>query len=480
MTNAPAVVVGRPEAFGLRKVTVDGKTIGKACSAGDLQRILRHAGLAFESEIQWMGGDSTVWPGCGWKRRATALLMAGGLLATVFQLVRIGSVDTFGALDYLGRITGFVFLAAAVVVAAAVLATFDYWRKRTKSYSGIVVFIGVLFSFAVNALLLCMHINAWVFTPYLPFRVVLLVWAGWALWVLFRERAWKGIRNPKRVVVGAIVPVFLAAANMAYTQVYLPSVTYSLVDTSAELGEATWDSSRKVMALTVHLRVKNNGQVPVYILGSIYWINGMALPNTPPRQDHGTYKLIDNGEFIKPPGMSLNPGEEHSEDEYVEIPQPERFKSVMASTELYLVRKDRAIISPTYENSGLGRGKLRKEGKDQDPPGPLVDYTRYQADLSNSNELLDEVRGRPRVTLWWVRQNRFPFMAVSVTQHGENKPFSVNFLYANDKAIERYGLQRIRGSMTQKPYTELVQEATGKHPAMSDVPAAPTDSGRLG
>lgn len=478
MTNAPAVVVGRPEAFGLRKVTVDGKTIGKACSVADLQRILRHAGVAFEGDIQWMGGDSTVWPGCAWKRRTTALLMAVGLLATVFQLVRIGSVDTFDALDYVGRITGFVFLTAAVVVAAAVLATFDYWRKRTRSYSGVVVFIGVLFSFAVNALLLCMHIDAWVFTPYVPFRAVLFVWALWALWLLSRDRVWKGIRNPKRVVLGAVVPVFLAAANMAYTQVYLPSVTYPLVYSSADLGNATWDKSRKVMALTVHLRVKNEGQVPVYILGSIYWINGQALPNTPPRQDHGKYKLIDNGEFIQPPGMSLNPGEEHSEDKYIEIPLPDRFKSVMASTELYMVRKDRAIISPTYETSGLGRWKLTRQGKAQDPPGPSVDYTRYQADLSNSNELLDEVRGRPRVTLWWVRQNKFPYMAVSMADQGEKKPFSVNFLFANDKVIERYGLQRVRGSMTQKPYAELVQEATGKHPSTSDVPAAPNDSGR--
>ncbi|GAA0280922.1 hypothetical protein GCM10010302_18360 [Streptomyces polychromogenes] len=477
MTNAPAVVVGRPDGFGLRKVTVDGKPVGQARSAGDLQKILRRAGVAFEKDIQWIGGDCTVWPGYPWKRRAVGLAMTAGLLATACELVWIGRIDAFHALSYPGRVTGIIFLGAAVVAVAAALAAFDYWHKRKRSYSGIIIFIGGLSALAVNLLLLFMHVNAWEYTPYLLVRAALAFWSVWALWVLCRNRAWTGIRNPVRVLAGAVIPILLAVANMAYTQIYLPSVTYPLVETGADLGTAAWDGKGKVMVLTVHLHVKNLGQIPVYILGSIYFINGRTPSNVQPGQPQAQYRLVTSGEFINPPGLSLSPGEEMSADEYVEIPQPDRFKSIMAQTELYMVRKDKATVSAEYELSGIGRGKLQKQGRAEDPPGPAADYFRYQADLSNSNELLNETRGRPRVTLWWVRQNRYPYITVAVTAPGEKKPFSVNYLFRNDKAIERYGLQKVRGSMTQKTYAQLLLEAEGKRPA-GDARARPTDSGR--
>ncbi|MFF4370663.1 hypothetical protein [Streptomyces sp. NPDC001594] len=478
MANAPAVVVGRPDGSGLRKVTVDGKLVGQACSAGDLQKILRHAGVAFEG-IQWIGGDCTVWPGCNWRRRTVGILMAAGLLATAWELVLIGRVDSFHALTYAGRITGMIFLGAAVAVIAAAAATFDYWRKRRKGYSGMVVFIGVLIALMVNVLLLLMHMSSRGYTPYLRIRVVLVAWCIWALWILFRSRPWKGIRYPVRIVAGAVVPVLLAVANMAYTLIYLPSVTYPLVQASAQLGTASWDGRRNKMVMTVRLHVVNSGQIPVYVLGSIYWINGMTPVNAGPGQPQATFRLIDSGEFIQPPGMSLSPGQEFSEDEYVEIPQPDRFKSVEAKVELYMVRKDKTTINPSYELSKAGRGTLKKLGKSEDPPGPPAYYFRYQADLSNSNELLNETRGRPRVTLWWVYQDKYPYLAVAVTAPGEKPPFHVEKLVASDKANERYGLEKVKGSMTQKTYAQLLKEAEDKSPAGGAEPK-PTDSGRSG
>lgn len=62
MEIKPSVVVEPPDDDGLRKVVIDGKSKGKLWSHHELQKVLHRAGMAPEYEIEWRGGDGTVWP----------------------------------------------------------------------------------------------------------------------------------------------------------------------------------------------------------------------------------------------------------------------------------------------------------------------------------------------------------------------------------------------------------------------------------
>ena len=98
MANTPVVTVGAPDDLGLRKVMVDGRTLGRVRGPGELQRLLRRVGLASGYDIEWLGGDGSVWPDRPWRRRAVGALMAVGLLTAECVLLRIGVVDSTNSL----------------------------------------------------------------------------------------------------------------------------------------------------------------------------------------------------------------------------------------------------------------------------------------------------------------------------------------------------------------------------------------------
>ncbi|MCX4526410.1 MULTISPECIES: Yip1 family protein [unclassified Streptomyces] len=478
MANTPVVAVGRPDALGLRKVAIDGKTVGKVRSTKELQTLLRHAGLAFGPNIHWSGGGPDVWPDRSWRRCrrwATGALMAVGLLLTAYALSKIGFVDAFDALSFAGRITGFIFLAATVVEVLAAAATLDYWRKRDIPYSGTIILIGVSVSFAFNCLLLFVQIIGGVYTPYLWLWITLTLWGAWALWTLIRGRAWNGLLNPRRVAIGAVFSAVLAVTNLTYSQVYVPHMTSPLVESAAEVGTPSFSRDRTRMYLPVHVHVKNSGEIPVYIIGSIYLIDGRLSDRC---KGNAGYELIDAREFVQPAGRSLDPGEEISEDEVHEMdfprrctskdkkanPTQDRFDAIRARTEVRVVRKDRMTLNASYELSKKTIGALTKEGKADDPEGPSGQYFRYQAEISNSNEILNVTRGRQRVTVWWVYDPKQPFIYVDVAAPGRRKAFDPHHPTANDEANDRYGLEAVPGSMTQRPYMELLEAAEAEQP----------------
>ncbi|MET9883794.1 hypothetical protein ABZZ20_11735 [Streptomyces sp. NPDC006430] len=458
MENMPAVSVGAPDRIGLRNVMINGKPLGKVWSPRELQRLLQRAGLGFEHDIRWLGGDSTVWPDRPWRRRTTGALVTVGLLVTAGVLIKIGLADIFNALTYAGRIAGTTFLLLALVVAVAAVATLDYWRKRKVKYSGPVILFGVLISLGVSSLLLIVQIVGGLYTHYLPLWVALVLWSSWALWMLVRRRAWRGMRHPRRIAIGAAVPALIAVANLTYSQVYVPYVVSPLVESAAEFRTPSLNREGTKMYLPVHLSVKNSGQVPVYVLGSIYWVRGESEG----MQD----RLIDSQEFVTPPGRVLNPGEEFAQDAVVEMENPGKstFRSVSVVTELYLIRKDRMTMTSDYERSREWAGTLRKDGRDKDPQGPPGEYYRYQAEISNSDEILNVTRGRQRVTLWWVYRPEYPYIYVDVAPPGERKAFDAGTAALNADAIQRYGLARVRGSMAQAPFAGLLEKAQAERP----------------
>ncbi|MFI8237468.1 Yip1 family protein [Streptomyces sp. NPDC085866] len=458
MANTPVVTVGAPDDLGLRKVMIGGRTVDRVRCPRELQRLLRRVGLASGYDIEWLGVDGTVWPDRPWRRRTIGALMAVGLVAADCVLIRIGVVDSTNSLTYAGRITGAIFIFLALVELVAAFATLDYWRKRKMKYSGAVILFGVLVALSVGLLLLAVQVHGRVVNGRLLLWVALVFWSSWALWILVRGQAWKGIRNPRRIAIGATASALLAIANLTYSQVYVPYTTDPLVQSGAEFETPSMNREGTVMYLPVHLYVKNSGKISVYILGSIFWIHG--------RDERATYDLINSGDFVTPLGRALNPGEEVAQDAVVEIKNPEKSKydAVRVQTEVYVIRRDRVRMGAGYDRSGEHAWRLKEQHKDKDPQGPDGEYLRYQSDISNSDEILNLTRGRQRVTLWRVDDREKPAIYVNVAPPGERKGFDSYDIHANQDAVDRYGLEDVRGSMAQTPFTELLGRAQAERP----------------
>ncbi|MFB7466165.1 hypothetical protein ACFCZ1_22160 [Streptomyces sp. NPDC056224] len=459
MPNTPDVAVLAPDDLGWRKVTINGKSEGKVRSPRQLQALLRHAGLEeIGRDIHWVGGDDTVWPDRAVQRRAVGTIVFLGFLFPACLLIRIGWADSRDALTFGGRLAGYTVLAAGLVVLIAAVATLDYWHKRKRRYSGAIVLAGVVIVFLGSFSLLLMqldeHFNRWSTTA-----GIFLVWSVVAGIGLIRSRAWKGLRNPGRIAIGAIVPTLLASINLAYSQIYVPYATIPLIMSGAEFKEATLDRTTASMQVTVHLSVKNSGQIPVYVLGSIYWIQGGAsnsiTEGRPPK-----YKMIYDGEFVTPAGRVLNPGEEITQDAVVEIKKPEEanYEAIRAQTEVYVIRKDRMILPPKYEESRATVETLKKEGK-LSPNEPAHTKYRNDSDISNSSEILNVTRGRQHIMVWRVSNAELPRIDVAISPPGDRIHFNPALPNFNQEIIDRYGLAKVRGSTAQTPFKELLEKA---------------------
>ncbi|MFD0267004.1 hypothetical protein ACFVGY_10450 [Streptomyces sp. NPDC127106] len=465
MENKPPVVVGPPDDIGLRPVVINGRTERNVWCPHELQKVLRSAGVAPKVDIEWRGGDSTVWPARKWGRRIKGACMAAGFAATAAVCGWIGINDTFEALTFAGRATGCLFLFMAALEVIAFVAVFDYWRKRKKRLSGPALLLGASVELLVGVVLLWMHIanrglsQAWG----LAIWTALVVCSLWSLGVLIHHRVWKTLRYPAQITIGAIGSTLIVITNLVYTQVYLPSMSRPLVQATAEIGRPSFDKGATEMHLRVRLRLKNSGQVPVHIIGSIYWIHAKVASDPKDK-----YELLKPGELVKPPGRELGPEEELSEDVVVEIKNPRKLthEAIAAQVEAWAIRRDRMKIADDYKDSGKWRGELVRQHKDDDPQAPPPtqrEYFRYQASLSNSSELLNVTRGKERVTVWWLYRKK-PAVYVDVSRPGERKPFEINAPAKQRQANDRYGLTLVRGSMAQTPFAQLLKEAQDQRP----------------
>ncbi|MGW2583679.1 hypothetical protein ACWCYZ_20500 [Streptomyces virginiae] len=479
MANTPEVSVGPPGDLGLRPVSVGGRRVGKAGSLKELRKILDRAGVEPGHEIHWLGGDHTVWPDVAWVRQTICFFMVAGLLATAYPLFRIGMSDSGDALTYAGRIAGLTILAVAVVEALAVLAAIDYWTKRRWRYSGVVLLVGVVISLVCSVTLLLLQIGER-FTGYTVVGVVLGAWSSVALYGLFKCGAWNGLHVPRKIAIGLMVSTLLASANLAYSQIYVPYVTTPLIQSGAEIKESNMEKGSRRAYVTVHLFVKNAGQVPVYVLGSIYWVHGVSASNKSDRlpapnkrnkpDKPAAAELIYDGEFVSPVGRVLNPGEEVAQDAVIEIEGavPHKYEAVRARTEVYVIRKDRMKMTAEYERSRMS-GKTLKE--DCQPGDPANAEYRYRTGISNSSEILNVTRGPQRITLWKVA-GKDPYVIVDVSPPNKRISFDPRNPSANEEASERYGLTQVRGSTAETPYAELLEKASATEKGATPPPTA--------
>ncbi|MFD4869724.1 hypothetical protein [Streptomyces sp. NPDC058412] len=458
MANTHIVTVGAPDDLGLRKVLIDGRSVGRVWSKEQLERLLSREGAAGHP-IRFLGEDGTYWPDRAWLRRATGLCVVFGLLVTACLLFRIGMADSGDALTYGGRIAGFTVLVVAVAEVAAAAAAVDFWELRRWRFSGVVVLAGVVITLLCSISVVLLQVGER-FTDYTVIAIGLLVWSLVALAELAKCRAWNGLTIPRKIAIGVIISTLLAVANLAYAQIYVPYVTTPLILSGAEFGEASQVEYGAPMYVTAHLYVKNAGQVPVYVLGSSYWIHG-GPASGPPEVRTADYKLIYDGEFVTPVGHVLNPGEEVAQDVVVEIKDPEKrgYEAIKAQTEVYVIRKDRMTLATDFKHSNLERDKWRF-GVMCEPGDPGGAKSRYWTNISNSSEMLNVTRGQQRITVWRVDSGNWPRVDVHVSPPGERISFVPNLPLENQEASERYGLSQVRGATAQTPYRELLEKAS--------------------
>lgn len=379
-----------------------------------------------------------------------------GFLLTACLLFRVGWADGGNALTFGERLAGYTVLAAALVALIAAAATLDYWHKRKSRYSGLAVLAGVLIVFLASSSLLLLRrgerFNGWstIGISFLAGSVV----AGIHL---IRSRVWKGFPNPRHIVIGAIIPTLLAGVNLAYSQIYVPYVTAPLIVTGAEFKEASMDNARAAMEVAVHVYVKNDGKIPVYVLGSIYWIHGGPANNI--AKDGFAYKLIHDGEFVTPAGRELNPGEEIAQDVVVEIKDPGKvdYEVIGAQAEVYVIRKDRMTLPPEFGKSRVTVEEFKKAGKRAAAVPDAASYVN-ESGISNSSEILNITRGRQRITAWRMPGN-WSRIDVAVSPPGDTIVFDPVRLDFSKPILDRYGFSEVRGSTDWTPFKGLLEKA---------------------
>ncbi|MFD6111635.1 hypothetical protein ACFWG0_16180 [Streptomyces yangpuensis] len=457
MANTREVTVGAPDDLGLREVLIDGRSVGGVWSDKELWRLLRREGVADGDPVQWewLGGDAAVWPDRAWMRRTTGFFVVVGLLTTSCLLFRIGIADSGSALTYGGRIAGFTIVFAAVVVLIAAAAAVDFWETRRWRYSGVAVLLGVAIALFCGISILLLQIGE-NFTASTVIGAALVAWASIALFELIKSRAGKGLSIPKNIAIGVILSTVLAAANLAYSQIYVPYVTTPLIQTGAAFKESNIDKRAGKLYMTVHMYVRNAGQVPVYVLGSTYWIRGEPAKSKPADKKSRS-ELIYDGEFVSPDGRVLNPGEEVAQDAVIEVkdPTPGKYEAITAQSEVYVIRKDRMRLTGDYEKARVSGKTLKEDLKEGDPPDPQY---RFRTGISNSSEILNATRGPQYLTVWRLG-GKSPLVIVDVSPPDERIRFDPRRPPLDQRATERYGLTQIRGAMAQTPYPELLEKA---------------------
>ncbi|CAM5487795.1 hypothetical protein SALBM311S_08590 [Streptomyces alboniger] len=174
------------------------------------------------------------------------LLMMAGLLGSLVLLVVIGTPDALGGLTFAGRVTGYLFMLAGLVQGVSALAVLDFWGKRRLRFSGAAVLLGALIALAVDSLLMFLWLQETEYTPYLFAYFPLWCWSLWALWLLVREKTWRGIPHPKSFAAGITVTAVIAGASLAYSSMYQPASQPLLFSLEAKFGKPTVDPTELV------------------------------------------------------------------------------------------------------------------------------------------------------------------------------------------------------------------------------------------
>lgn len=478
MRDRPLIVVHAPDERGLRMVTVQGESVGRAWSVRDLRRILRRAGFPVDinlddrARIHWVA-DKAIWPDLPWRRRAKAFFMALGLLVSTTAFFIVGSEDAFRALTWGGRLVGVIFMTAALVEAVGILALIDYWGKRSFRYSGEAVLLAVLAVMTTNLMCLIVQIEGGDYTPWVWLWSGLLLWSVWALWALNKQKIWRGIPYPKRFAAGVVASTAVGAASLAYSQMYVPYSTPAEIPFSGSFGKPILDSKNKVLHVPARLVLRNTGSVRIHVVGTLWKVNGLPGKFTKQGTGVSTWKndmwvgrpilrhdslapsrLLAAGEIVWG-GTWIDPGDDFSQDVTVKVPTDTGIDRVEISSFLSYIRADRCKLSNNYKNSFLyswdveSKDKRHKRNAPEWVAKPGDEFFRYASRIYRSSKLLDMTRASDYASAWWVlpewheeagwaEGDTDPYMEVSISRDPEAEQ------RLSDSEQEPYGMKTLQ------------------------------------
>lgn len=460
------MTVGPPDSRGLREIAIGGTTVGSAWSLRDLRKVLSRLGYPRDMDVEdrasvhWRAADSGTWPDRTWRRRATTTLMTAGLLGSMTLLTAVGSPDAVGALTFAGRLTGILLILLGGVEGGAALAVLDHCGKRQVKFSGAVVLIGVLIALAFNSLLLFLWLQEREYTPYLLAYFPLWCWSLWALWLVIRDKAWRGTPHPKRFAAGVAATTLLAGVNLAYSAIYQPTSSPVLFKLKAEFGVPRVDPELDIIHLPLTLQVENTGKVPAYIISDNYSVYGL-------RGDFsdGTFGLRERRRVMESghdvalftgipekhtisaglfygPGAWLEPGEEYSEKKLVQLPRSAGYDAIRADLTVELMRKDRGKVD--VEEFIVPHSSWRKNEGVYCPPGKCEEYVAYRAGLRHNNNIINVTRRPVYVTSLWgvtpVESHSAAFISSSPNFVPATLRDAVRAQSENKRERERYGV----------------------------------------
>ncbi|SDR74027.1 hypothetical protein [Actinopolymorpha singaporensis] len=379
----------------------------------------------------------------------TTLALLAGLLTAFVVLARIGLADIPGALTFVGRLTGGLAVLAAVLVGVATLAVTDYRGRRRVANSGAAMLVGVLTVALSAVMLIAVGVSSGDYEP-MPGRwllatnfwlwLALLAWSAWALGLLHREHIWGQIPYPRRFALGVALTAGIAVVNFAYSQIYQPFALPVSVSASAEFGAPRLAPDRRTVFVPLSVTVRNRGSVPVHVLGTVYQVSGRLGSYTPDagRPDRLTelltgrsqllrdttvrgYELVGAGQLDSlRPGDRLEAGAETTEVRLVQVPVRAAYDALVASSQVTVLRGDRATIYGSYPV----RPSVRSTGAPAWVAEPGVAYLKYHAAISQASHLLGVTREQKYVTLWWVLgsprgRSPWPYLAATVASAHE-------------------------------------------------------------
>lgn len=467
MSVRPWVVVEAPDGRGLRRVSLGGEVVGSAWSSGELRKLLGRLGcppdldLEDASYVSWRGGGSGTWPDCAWRRRAVAVVMVAGLLASMVLNAVIGWPDASGALTFAQRISGVLFVLAGAVLGAAAVAAVDYVGKRHFKVSGAVVLLGVLIALATDGVLLFMWFEEMEFTPYALVFMPLLCWSLWALFLLVRDRSWEGVPQPRSFAVGVVVTALLTGVSLAYSTMYQPTAAPMHFALKAEFGKARADrtvSSYVQVPLTLY--VKNTGGIPVYIVNDMYKVRARGagyekysderVLEQEWRQSAGKrgeeadlhvgrigYTTLSSGHFYGP-GNRIESGQEYTVRRVFQLPKNATYDTVRVDLKIFYMRKDRGKLD--VEEFGTPHYSWKKgAGRYYCPLSRGCGATViYHGLVRHNNNLVNLTRGPRYVTAIWSPL-RDPVASISSFHfQGES-----NFRREEKRELDRYGAAQV-------------------------------------
>ncbi|MFM9538652.1 hypothetical protein ACKI1I_42615 [Streptomyces turgidiscabies] len=437
MDRRTRVTVGPPDSRGLREVRIGSETVDRVWSVRELRGILRRHGypqdldLEYKSEVCWSGGGSDVWPDHAWRRRTNIGLMAFGLVACMALLIVIGVPDALHAMTFAGRMTGSLFILGGVTEGAAAIAAFDYWGKRSLSISGAIVLLGVLIAVVVTTLLVFLWFQEAEATLYTLAFFPHFFWSLWALWVVVREKIWRGTPYPTRIAAGVVVTAILAGMNFAYSSLYQPTAAPTNLALQVRYGTPRVDLERPVVHLPVTLHLKNSGSVPLYILAdgwTVYGRTGKYVEKSTELRDRRAtleaegdfarhveslgWTTVGTGPFTGP-GNWFDPGEEYTAQKMVEVPRTAKYDVLEARLDATVMRKDRGTID--LDTFAIAHHSWDKKSRFYCPPAKCGETLVYNAEVAYSTNLITVTRKPRYVTSWWTLDSEDSYWAASIS-----------------------------------------------------------------